>query len=130
LAGERLGQVQAEKKKAEEEKAITEAVKQFLQTKLLGQASVTAQADSLLRAGGLVAEAKTNPTIRELLDRAAEELSEAKIEASFPNQPLLQAEILLAVGSTYVGIGEADRAIGFLQRSVAICKQHLSPDLG
>jgi eukaryotic-like serine/threonine-protein kinase len=92
LASERLVQVEAEKKKTEEEKKVAVAVKDFLENKLLGQADVRAQADALLKAGALAAEAKTNPTIGELLDRAAVELSEAKIEANFPGQPLLQAE--------------------------------------
>ena len=87
-------QVEAEKKKTEAEKQIAEAVNDFLQNKLLGQADMTTQANALLEAGGPSAAAKKNPTIRELLDRAAEELSEAKIEANFPKQPLIQAEIL------------------------------------
>ena len=99
LASERLVQVEAEKKKTEEEKKIAVAVKDFLQNKLLGQADVRTQADALLKAGALAAEAKTNPTIGELLDRAAVELSEAKIEANFPGQPLLQAELLFTVGT-------------------------------
>ena len=73
-------------------------------------------------------EAKTNPTIGELLDRAAVELSEAKIEANFPGQPLLQAELLFTVGNTYRGVGAYERAIGFLQRSLALCKQHFGTD--
>jgi hypothetical protein len=128
LAGERLAQVEAERKKAEEEKQIAVAVNDFLQHKLLGQADVTVQADALVKAGGLTAEAKKDPTIRELLDRAAEELSEAKIEANFPNQPLLQAEILNTVGITYRGVGEYGRAIGFLQRSLALREAELGPE--
>ena len=100
LASERLLEVEAEKKKAEDEKKVAIAVKDFLQNKLLGQADVRTQADALLKAGELAAEAKTNPTIGELLDRAAVELSEAKIEANFPGQPLLQAELLFTVGNT------------------------------
>ncbi len=128
LASERLVQVEAEKKKTEEEKKVAVAVKDFLQNKLLGQADVRAQADALLKAGALAAEAKTNPTIGELLDRAAVELSEAKIEANFPGQPLLQAEILFTVGNTYRGVGAYERAIGFSQRSLALRKQHLGTD--
>ena len=56
------------------------------------------------------------------------ELSEAKIEANFPGQPLLQAELLFTVGKTYRGVGAYERAIGFLQRSLALCKQHLGTD--
>ena len=128
LASERLVQVEAEKKKTEEEKKVAVAVKDFLENKLLGQADVRTQADALLKAGALAAEAKTNPTIGELLDRAAVELSEAKIEANFPGQPLLQAELLLTVGNTYRGVGAYERAIGFLQRSLALCNQHLGID--
>ena len=128
LASERLVQVEAEKKKTEEEKKVAVAVKDFLQNKLLGQADVRTQADALLKAGALAAEAKTNPTIGELLDRAAVELSEAKIEANFPGQPLLQAELLFTVGNTYRGVGAYERAIGFLQRSLALRKQHLGTD--
>ncbi len=128
LAGERLVQVEAEKKQTEEEKRIAVAMKDFLENKLLGQADVTAQANALLKAGGLAAAAKKDPTIRELLDRAAEELSEAKIEANFPEQPLLQAEILRTVGDAYRGVGESERAIGFLQRSLKLMKAKLGPE--
>ncbi len=121
LAGERLVQVAAEKQKAE-------AVRDFLQDKLLGQADVWKQANSLQRAGRLTAEATENPTIRELLDRTAKELSADKIEASFPKQPLLQAEILRTVGDTYRGVGEYERAIHFLQRSATLFKQQLGAD--
>ncbi len=128
LASERLVQVEAEKKKTEEEKKVAVAVKDFLENKLLGQADVRTQANALLKAGALAAEAKTNPTIGELLDRAAVELSEEKIEANFPGQPLLQAELLFTVGRTYRRVGAYERAIGFLQRSVALSKQHLATD--
>jgi hypothetical protein len=72
-------------------------VKDFLENKLLGQADVRTQADALLKSGALAAEAKTNPTIGELLDRAAVELSEAKIEANFPGQPTKLAPFLLSL---------------------------------
>jgi eukaryotic-like serine/threonine-protein kinase len=128
LAGERLIQVEAEKKRADEEKQIAQAVKDFLQTKLLAQADTRAQADSLLKAGELAGEAKLNPTIRELLDRAAKELAPDKIEANFPNQPLVQAEILRTVGKAYLGVGEAGTGIPFLIRSVDLFKAKLGPD--
>ncbi len=128
LAGERLVQVEAEQHKAEEEKRIAQAVRDFLQHKLLGQADTRTQADALLRAGGLAAEATENPTIRELLDRAAKELSADKIEVNFPQQPLVQAEILKTVGDTYLGVGEYERAIAFLQRAATLRKQHLGAD--
>ena len=121
LARERLVQVAAEKQ-------IAQSVRDFLQNKLLGQADAQTQADALLRAGGLAAEARENPTIRELLDRAAKELAADRIEANFPHQPLIQAEILQTVGNTYRGVGEHQRAIGFLQHAVALYRQHLGPE--
>ena len=124
LAKERMLQIDVEKKKVEAEKQVALTVRDFLQNKLLGQADVTKQANALLLGGGRSEEAKENPTIRELLDRAARELTPDKIEANFPNQPLVQAEILLTVGDTYRGIGEYERAIGFLQRSLALYQQH------
>jgi eukaryotic-like serine/threonine-protein kinase len=130
LAGERLVQVDAEKQKAEEEKRIAQTALDFLQNKLLSQADVQNQANSLLRTGGVAAvtEAKPNPTIRELLDRAAEELTPDRIDANFPKQPLVQAQILHTVGNTYRGVGEYKTAIGFLERSVALRREHLSND--
>ncbi|MGA2257313.1 MAG: serine/threonine-protein kinase, partial [Thermoguttaceae bacterium] len=125
LASERLMQVAAEKKKAEEEKQIALSVRDFLQNKLLGQADLRTQADALLRTGRPSAEVKENPTIRELLDRAAQELAPERIDADFPNQPLIQAEILQTVGCTYYGVGEYERAIGFLQRSAEQYRQHV-----
>jgi tetratricopeptide (TPR) repeat protein len=149
--GERLAKLDAEAKKAEAEQAqaraeageklaedrlvevatekqIAKAVKDFLQTKLLAQADTTAQADALLKAGGMAGEAKFNPTILELLDRAALELAPEKIETNFPNQPLVQAEILRTVGETYCGVGEAAKALPFLTRSVDLFSRHLGSD--
>ncbi len=84
LADERRRQVEAEKKKVEEEKQIAQAVQNFLQFKLLGQADTTVQADALLRAGESSGQAKLNPTIRELLDRAALELAPDRDRSKFP----------------------------------------------
>ena len=118
LADERRVQVEAEKK-------VAVAVRGFLQNKLLSQADVTVQAFALLHNQAVPAGVKTkiNPTIRELLDRAAAELSAANVEVNFPQQPLLQAELLLTVGDAYRGIGEPGKAIDFLRRAVAIRRQ-------
>jgi eukaryotic-like serine/threonine-protein kinase len=128
LAGERLVQVEAEKRKAEYGKLIAWSVQDFLQTKLLGQADVRIQAGTPLRAGDLAVETKVNPTIRELLDRAAKELAPERIDGSFPGQPLVQAAILQMVGRAYLGIGDYERAIGFLQRSFGLELQYRGRD--
>ena len=119
---------QEETKRADRERQVAQAVTDFLQNKLLAQADTTAQADALLRAGGTSAEAKLNPTIRELLDRAAKELAPDRIEAHFPNRPLVQGQILATVGNSYRGIGEVATAIDFFKRSEALYRQQLGPD--
>ncbi len=128
LASERLVQVEGEKVRALAEQQISEAVRFFLQRRLLGQADVEEQANTLLEIGGVesVSRAKRNPTIRELLDRAALEMTPDKIDETFPGMPLIHAEILQTLGQSYDDIGELDQAIGFFQRSLAIRRQHLS----
>ncbi|MFO0846655.1 MAG: tetratricopeptide repeat protein, partial [Gemmataceae bacterium] len=128
LAGERLVQVEAEKKRAEEEKRVALAVQDFLQHKLLSQADPNIQAGAILRQGGQTSEVKENPTVRELLDRAAKELAPDMIEASFPKQPLVQAHILNTVGVTYHSVGEYRKAIDLLERSTAILTAHAGAD--
>src|SRR4051812_6365649 len=105
-AAERTATAEADtqRKKAELEKQIALAVKDFLQNKLLAQADLKIQHLALMKLGRLQPDERTkrNPTVRELLDRAARELSEASIEANFSGRPLLQAELLLTVGRAYI----------------------------
>jgi eukaryotic-like serine/threonine-protein kinase len=103
---------------AEEQKAIAQTVRDFLCDKLLAQADARAQADALLRSGSKSASPKPNPTIHELLDRAAGALVPANIESQFSGQPLVQAEILKVIGETYRRIGEYGKAIPHLQRAL------------
>jgi tRNA A-37 threonylcarbamoyl transferase component Bud32 len=120
--GERLAKDEArkaesaaknERDRANSERDIAVAVRDFLQRDLLRQASPWTQAESLRR-GGAAQRAKYNPTVRELLDRAAQALTPDSIDRKFPNQPLLQIEILETVGETYAAIGEDDKAIELL----------------
>ena len=103
-------------RKAVEQSRIAEAVQTFLQHDLLSQAGPTEQADTLRRVGGNF-KATENPTIKELLDRAAAELTPRKIEGKFPGQPQVQASILKTVGATYWSIGEFAKSVDFLRRS-------------
>src|SRR5579871_1918280 len=64
-------QAQDEKQRAVEEKQLADAVREFLQKKLLGQADTRVQADALLKEGAPAEGAARNVTVRELLDRAA-----------------------------------------------------------
>jgi serine/threonine protein kinase/tetratricopeptide (TPR) repeat protein len=121
-------QAQQEKQRAVEEKQVADAVRDFLQNKLLGQADVRAQSNALLEHGGLASGANRNVTVRELLDRAAAELTPEKIEANFRNQPFLQAELLRTVGRTYFWVGETSQALALLQRAAALCQASGGPD--
>src|SRR5262249_4848109 len=85
------------------------------------------QAEEAWRRGGAFIPVE-NPTIKELLNRAAEELTKEKIEQKFPGQPRVQAVILRTVGDTYLGIGEYARAIDHLERANALCAAHQDPD--
>jgi serine/threonine protein kinase/tetratricopeptide (TPR) repeat protein len=118
----------SERSRAEQQKQIAQAVRDFLRYKLLGQAALRDQADTLLRAGRDTAEAKENPTVRELLDRAARELTPEKIEAQFPNQPQVQAEILHTIGMSYWAIAEYRSATTHLRREYEM-RQRLGQDL-
>ena len=121
-------EAESQRKRAEEEREIATAVKDFLQNKLLAQTDTTIQANTLLQAGRTSSEAKLNPSIRELLDRAAKELAPDLIEQNFPRQPLVQAELLATVGRTYRGIGEFSSAIDHLRRAENLFRQHRGPE--
>jgi serine/threonine protein kinase len=116
-----------ERDRAEEENRIADAVKRFLLIDLLRQADGRTQADTILLAGGGFV-IRDNPTVRELLDRAAAELTQDRIEAKFPKQPRLQAEILYTVGRTYLGVGEYEKAIAHLGRAADRMRRTLGPN--
>jgi tetratricopeptide (TPR) repeat protein len=116
-----------ERDRAEEEKRIAETVRKFLQYRLLRQADMHMQADTL-RLAGRGFEGAENPTVRELVDRAAAELTVDKIESNFPKQPRVQAELLKTIGRTYLGVGEYEKAIAHLARARDLMTQTLGPD--
>jgi len=113
-----------ERDRANEEMIIATAVQDFLQKKLLSQADAKLQADALLAAGGDAAQVRFNPTIRELLDRAAAECAPDKINSQFPGQPLLQAAILDTIGQAYHSLSEFDKAIEHMQRALELQRRH------
>src|SRR5262249_41782764 len=97
------------------------------QADLLGEPDTAAQAEPQRLTGGGF-QTQVNPTIRELLDRAAAGLAPDKIEAKFPGQPRVQAEILDTVGRTYLGIGEGAEAVTHLTRAADLYRSALGPD--
>jgi serine/threonine protein kinase/Flp pilus assembly protein TadD len=102
---------------AKQEKAVSQAVRDFLRDKLLSQADPRAQDN-----------AEPNPTIRVLLDRAADGLSANGIEKQFPGQALVQAEMLRTVGEAYGAIGEYERAIIHLERACDLQTRELGSE--
>lgn len=117
LAQKRLEQVEQEKRKADQQRQIAEAVRAFLQNKLLRLSDTNEQADELMRMGASSALARPDITIRELLDRAVGELTTENIEINFPNQPEVQGELLFTTGNAYLAVGSFGSAIDLLQRS-------------
>jgi serine/threonine protein kinase/tetratricopeptide (TPR) repeat protein len=115
-----------ERHRAAEEMQIAQAVRRFLQIDLMRQADPRTQADTLRLTGGEF-EVRENPTVQELLDRAAAELTEDKIEAKFPNQPRLQAEVLQTLGRTYLGVGDYQKAVVHLARARDRLNRALGP---
>jgi serine/threonine protein kinase len=99
------------------ERGYAEAIAQFVKDDFLALTSVEGQG----RFGG---DALTrNASLRELLDRAAEKLKERKNLA-----PRTEAELCWIIGVSYRGVGEAARAIPFLERSVELHRQASGPE--
>ena len=94
---------------------------------LLRQANPWEQANALRKLGDEF-EAQENPTIKELLERAAVGLTPEKIEDKFPGQREVQASILRTVGDTYRGIGEYGKAADFLKRASDLHRSTVGAD--
>ncbi len=127
LAEEQKQLAEANEQKAVQEKQIADTIRKFLLKDLLGQADAWNQADTVRQLGGGF-ETSENPTIRELLDRAAAELTPEKIEVKFPGQKQLQAAILRQVGNTFWSVGAYDRAEEFLVRAGALAREVFGAD--
>lgn len=103
----------AEKLRADQQAAIAQAVNDFIQNDLLGQANKSEQL-------GYAATSGPNVKARSLLDRACRSIDE-----TFKDQPLLEAEIRQAIGSAYVGLGLAKEAIEQLSRALSARRETL-----
>ncbi len=116
-----------ERERAEEEKRTAQAVRDFLQKDLLSQANMIEQAEARRLVGGDYAVA-LNPTVRDLLDRAADQLAPEKIGAKFPDLPVVQAEVLKTVGDAYPAVGQAKKAVDLLTRAVELLRAQKGAD--
>jgi tetratricopeptide (TPR) repeat protein len=113
LRAERARQV-AERKEheAKEQAAIAQAMSDFLQRDLLGQADV---ANRPLVSGVPQEERNPNVTVRELLDRAARQ-----IEGKFADQGPIEAAIRATIGDAYRALGEYAKAERHLKRALEL----------
>jgi eukaryotic-like serine/threonine-protein kinase len=112
-------QAEADKKQAEADRLIAQAVTAFLQKDVLGQADMGNQ--RLL--GQFGPPGDPNLTVQEMLDRAA-----PAVEIQFKQQPLMEAEIRLAVGDAYRTLQQYAKAQSHLERSLALYRENLGED--
>jgi serine/threonine protein kinase len=106
--------VQARKaeKKAQQESAIAEAVNDFLQNDLLGQASAYNQS-----------KPDPNITVRTVVDRAAQ-----NIQGKFGQQPEVEGAIRSTIGNTYQDLGLFPQAGKQLESALALDRRVLGLD--
>jgi serine/threonine protein kinase/Tfp pilus assembly protein PilF len=95
---------------AKAEAATSEAVIAFLNRDLLAQADPSREPNRDLK-------------VREALDRAS-----AKIDGRFQEQPLVEAAIRHAIGTSYLTLGEYSKAEQHLLRAVEIRRRELGPE--
>ncbi len=123
---ERVAKLEAQKQKTQAEAArdnearergYAEEITRFVKDDFLALTSVEGQE----RFGGK--ELTRNATLRELLDRAAEKLKDRKNLA-----PRTEAELCWIIGVSYRGVGDAARAIPFLERSVELHRLVSGPE--
>jgi serine/threonine protein kinase/tetratricopeptide (TPR) repeat protein len=108
-----------QRRTADEERAVAQAVNDFLQKDLLEQVDLEKQP------GGPGVDVPRNPDIkvRSVLDRAAN-----SIEGRFANQPRVEAAIRLTIAKAYFALGLYDQAGLHVERSVALRVAHLGAD--
>jgi serine/threonine protein kinase len=103
----------AEKNRADEQTAIAQAVNDFFNQDVLGQASPNNQATP-----------QTAPErdlkVRDALDRAAE-----RIAGRFVNQPLVEAAIRHTVGESYLDLGQLQKAERQLNEALRLRRKGL-----
>lgn len=103
-------------KKAQQESAIAQAVNDFLQNDLLGQASAYNQV-------GSGSGSDPNIKVRTVLDRAAQ-----NIQGKFDKQPEVEAAIRQTIGYTYMDLGLLSQARMQLEPALEASRRLLGPE--
>jgi serine/threonine protein kinase len=123
IIGTSWGLVRAERARQheQEQRKYAEAIAGFVRDDFLALTSVEGQ----FRFGGGPGDAglTKDTTLRQLLDRAAAKLSRRR-----DLDPRTEAELNWIVGVNYRGLGEAERAVPYLERCVALRRRVLGRD--
>lgn len=106
----------SEKRRADEESAISKAVNDFLQNDLLAQAGSSAQA-------GPSTKPDPDLKVRTALDRAA-----AGIARKFDKQPLVEASIRQTIGNAYIDLGIYPEARKHIETALDLRRKLLGED--
>jgi tetratricopeptide (TPR) repeat protein len=104
-----------EKQRADEESAAAKAISNFLQNDLLRQASLVEQ--------GPNTRPDSDLKVRTALDRAA-----ARIPGKFEGQPLVEASIRQAIGTTYLNLGLLPEAQTQMEKALELRRRALGED--
>lgn len=115
-----LEETQKQRSIAERHYLISNTVRGFLYEDLLGQANPVQQLASLtrLRSMGLDDfDFSVNPTLQDLVTRVLPRLSEEQLERRFPDQPVVQAELLTTVGRVLLNQRMESQAVPLFQRA-------------
>jgi len=105
----------------EQQRKYAEAIAAFVRDDFLALTSVEGQ--YRFRAGPEDGVLDKDTTLRQLLDRAAGKLSRRR-----DLEPRTEAQLNWIVGINYRALGEARRAVPYLERCVALLRQVLGPD--
>jgi len=108
----------AKRRKAEEETALANSVKEFLQHDILLLADPATQ-----QREGRALEYDADVRLRDVVLRAAD-----KIEGKFAERPLIEAEIRQTLGYTLRGMGRSDLAAKQFERVGELRRAQLGPD--
>ena len=103
---------------SQKQATISRAVRDFLQSDLLGQANIFVRAKDLNGISDKSDRLKPDPTIRQLLDRVAHRFDDPNIKNKLT--PEVEAELFEVIGNTYRSIGELEKAIDFLNRGAKL----------
>ncbi|MFO0814159.1 MAG: tetratricopeptide repeat protein [Gemmatales bacterium] len=106
--------------KETEEKQFAQAISDFVWSDLLALTSVEGQ---LRFAGEDKLPLDRNMTVKQLLDRAGEKLKKRKDLA-----PRIEAELNWIIGVNYRGLGDYQRAVPFLERTVELHRKNYGAD--